>query len=359
MEYTSRVYFAKVAESDTVDAVSDKLAHLIDESRVFNFLEDGETAAVKIHFGEEGNTGHVRPEHAGVVCRKIIAKGGKPFLVDTNTLYRGMRIDSAGHIKLARKHGFTKKACGAEVVVPDDTRKGNVSEVKIDSDFFKSAKIASIFLKSDAIVSLAHFKGHIMTGFGGSLKNIGMGCASREGKLAQHSTVTPIVDVKKCKGCMACVKACPSDAIYSEGLRVVIDPAKCIGCATCIAVCANNAIEVDWESGGAELQEKMIDYASAVLSQKKGRLAFINFATRITKECDCLAKDDPSIIPDIGIFASRDPVSVDKACYDACVNASGGRDIFRVVHPDRDASRQLKYAHKKGLGSLDYELIEL
>ncbi|MDD5136449.1 MAG: DUF362 domain-containing protein [Candidatus Omnitrophica bacterium] len=358
MGYASKVYFIKVAESDPADAVSARLAELVDKSRVLDAVGPGDKTAVKMHFGEEGNTGHVRAEYAGIVCRKITARGAEPFLADTNTLYRGRRTTSADHIKLAAEHGFTKKACGAGVIVPDDTKKGSVTDVEIDGEFFKTAKVASIFLKADSIVSLAHFKGHIMTAFGGGLKNIGMGCASREGKLAQHSEIAPIVYLERCEGCMACVKSCPADAIRSEGGRIVIDPAKCIGCATCIAECVRGAIEVDWEAGGMKIQEKMVEYASAVLLKKKKHLAFINFATKITKECDCLAKDDPRIIPDIGIFASNDPVSVDKACYDACINASG-KDIFKTVHPDRDGSKQLKYAAKLGLGDLDYELIEL
>ncbi|MDD5137149.1 MAG: DUF362 domain-containing protein, partial [Candidatus Omnitrophica bacterium] len=329
MQYTSKVYFARVSESDQAGVVEAKLADLIDKSRLLDFIAKDSCTAVKMHFGEEGNTGHVRPEYAGTLCRKIISKGSTPFLADTNTLYKGRRTTSADHIKLAHEHGFTKAACSAEVVVPDDTNDGNVSDVSIDGNFFKTAKVASLFLKADSLIGLAHFKGHIMTGFGGSLKNIGMGCASREGKLAQHSEVTPVIDLAGCKGCMECVKSCPVNAIYSRVGHVVIDPAKCIGCATCIAVCPHGAIEVDWESGGSSIQEKMVEYAAAVLLRKKGKQAFINFATKITKECDCLAKDDPRIIPDIGIFASKDPVSLDKACYDACFKESG-KDIFKA-----------------------------
>ncbi|MFA5143450.1 MAG: DUF362 domain-containing protein [Candidatus Omnitrophota bacterium] len=358
MGYAGKVYFTKVIETDPVETVTAKLSELVDKSRIFDVLRKKDTTAVKMHFGEEGNTGHVRCEYAGLVCRKIIDSGAKPFLTDTNTLYRGRRTTSADHIKLALEHGFTKKACSADVVVPDDTKKENVSDVRIDGAFFKTVRVASIFLKADSIVGLAHFKGHIMTGFGGALKNIGMGCAAREGKLAQHSEATPIVNAARCEGCMACVRACPADAIRPEGRRIIIDPAKCIGCATCIAACVRGAIDVDWESGGANIQEKMIEYAAAVLLKKKGKAAFINFATKITKECDCLAKDDPRIIPDIGIFASTDPVSADKACYDACINAAG-KDIFQAAHPARDGMKQLKYAQALGLGGLDYELIEL
>lgn len=346
----SKVYFMKAEEA--------KLSKLIDESRIFDFIGKGNKVAVKMHFGEKGNTGHVKPEYAGIVCRKLIEKGTVPFLSDTNALYRGGRTNSADHIKLAREHGFTKKACGADLVIPDDTNKGSVSDVAIDGKFFKNAKVASVFLKADAIVGLAHFKGHIMTGFGGAVKNIGMGCASREGKLAQHSELTPMIRVKDCTNCLKCVEECPVDAISSRDAHAVIDPDKCIGCATCIAVCPQSAIDVNWESGGKNLQEKMVEYAGAVLKAKKGRLAFINFATKITKECDCLAKDDPGIAPDIGIFASLDPVSIDKACYDRVV-AVCGKDIFEEAHPGRDALKQLRYASSLGLGGLDYELVEL
>lgn len=354
----SKVYFVRVKESDPVSNVSAKLLKLIEESRVLEPIAKNDKTAVKLHFGEKGNVGHVKAEYAGIICRKIIEKGADPFLTDTNTLYLGKRTNSSDHIKLACEHGFTKAVCGAEVVVPDDTKKENVSEVKIDGKFFKTAKVASIFLNSDAILGLAHFKGHVMTGFGGALKNIGMGCASREGKLAQHSEIAPIVDIKKCKACMTCIKSCPTSAIRYENKRIVIDPAKCIGCATCIAVCVHGAIEVDWESGGSDLQEKMIEYAAAILLNKKGKQCFVNFATKITKECDCLAKDDPRIIPDVGIFASTDPVSVDKASYDACSRICG-KDMFKAVHPSRDGLNQLRYANKLGLGDLDYELVEL
>lgn len=354
----SKVYFVKVGESDSVESVKAKLSKLIDESGMLDVVKAGDETAVKIHFGDEGNTGHVKAEYAGVLCRKVLDKGSTPFLTDTNTLYRGRRTISTEHVKLAHEHGFTKAVCSAEVIVPDDRKKENISSVEINGDFFKVAKVASLFLKSDSLIGLAHFKGHIMTGFGGALKNIGMGCACREGKLAQHSEIAPIVDLKKCQACLKCVKACPADAIYLEEKHIVIDPAKCIGCATCIAVCVHGAIEVNWEAGGAHIQEKMIEYASAVLLKKKGKQAFINFATKITSECDCLAKDDPRITPDVGIFASTDPVSVDKASYDAVIK-SAGKDVFSAAHPGRDGLKQLKYAQKLGLGNLDYELIAI
>lgn len=352
------VYFTSVNDSDDEQAVMKKLSRLLDAGKVLDFIREKNSVAVKIHFGEDGNTGYVRPQYAGVVCGKVVAKKARPFLSDTNTLYRGRRANSKDHIKLAGEHGFTKEICKCDITIPDDNDKTNIMDVRIDGDYIEVARVAAQFLRADALIGIAHFKGHIMTGFGGALKNIGMGCASREGKLAQHSDVAPVVDLDRCAGCGECVKVCPPSALYLRGNRVFIDPAKCIGCATCIAVCERGAIDVNWESGGSNIQEKMIEYASAVLKGKKGKAVFINFATKITKECDCLAKDDPRISPDVGIFASSDPVSVDQACYDA-VNNVCGKDIFKEVHPNRDGAKQLRHAQEIGLGEIRYELKEV
>lgn len=354
----SKVYVVPVKESEPADIVAAKLSRLLEVSEALDFIGKGSSVAVKMHFGEEGNTGHVGPRYAGLVCARLAQMKARPFLSDTNTLYRGRRMNSAEHLKLAREHGFTKDACRAEIIIPDDNKKENVTDVKIDGDYIEIARVVTQYIKADALVGIAHFKGHIMTGFGGALKNIGMGCASREGKLAQHSDIAPIVDLDRCADCGKCAQACPSEAIYLRGNRVYIDPAKCIGCATCIAVCEQEAIEVNWEAGGSSIQEKMIEYAGAVLRDKKKASAFVNFATKITKECDCLAKDDPRIAPDIGIFASRDPVAIDQACYDAVCNACG-KDIFKDAHPARDGLKQIRYAHELGLGEIRYELIEV
>ncbi len=354
----SKVYFIRLQNAEKIQAVADKLKRLLEESRVLNFIQPNSKVAVKMHFGEEGNTGFVKPEYLRVICDQVSAQKATVFISDTNTLYRGRRTNSADHLALAREHGFTLSVTGSEIIIPDDTKKENVIEVLINQKFIKAAKLARLFVEADALLGVSHFKGHIMTGFGGALKNIGMGCAAREGKLQQHSEVSPIVYQEKCTGCAECEKACPVNAITIQNKKSVINADKCIGCATCIAVCPSLAIDVPWGSGASTIQEKMIEYASAVLKNKKGKMGFLNFAIKITKECDCLAKDDPRIVPDIGILASTDPVSIDQASLDL-VNKSCGRDIFQELHPERDGTKQLKYANRLGLGNLDYELIEL
>jgi len=354
----SKVYFVPVNESDSIQAINQKLTRLLSESKLFDFIGAGESVAVKMHFGEEGNTGFVKPEHLCVIIDDMLAKKAEPFLTDTNTLYSGRRTNSEDHRNLAWEHGFVKKKTGVEVIIPDDTRKENVAVVDINRKFIKKAKIANIFQQADTIVGVAHFKGHIMTGFGGALKNLGMGCASREGKLAQHSDVSPVIIISNCTGCGACAAICPAKAIVIHNKKAAIDLNKCIGCASCIAACRFHAIDVNWEAGGSSIQEKMIEYASAVLANKEGKAAFLNFAIKITQECDCLAKDDPRVAPDVGILASMDPVSIDKASFDM-INKACGKDIFKELHPNRDGGKQLNYAQALGLGNLEYELVNI
>ncbi|HRZ14905.1 MAG TPA: DUF362 domain-containing protein [Candidatus Omnitrophota bacterium] len=352
----SPVYTVSVNESDSQEDVAGKLERLLQAGRLLQWVAPGDRTAVKMHFGEQGNTGFVRPAYIRVICEAIGRQQGVPFLADTNTLYKGRRTTSAEHLKLAAEHGFVPAQVAAEVIIPDDTRKEEVREVPVNGAYVKTAKIAAVFREADGLVDVAHFKGHLMTGFGGVLKNAGMGCATREGKLFQHSDVAPFVITRKCTGCSSCSGVCPVQAIVLREGKAAVDPARCIGCASCIAACAYAAIDVKWESGGNVMQEKMAEYAWAVLQNKKGKSVFINFALKITRECDCLAKDDPRVVADIGIFASFDPVACDKACFDA-VCARAGKDIFRELHPQRDGMKQLRHAAAMGLGALDYELI--
>lgn len=354
----SEVYFIRVNNLDILETAKTKLKNLIEESGILNFIVQGDRVTMKMHFGEEGNTGYVNPGYIRVISENIARKEAEIILSDTNTLYRGRRMNSKEHLALAYEHGFSEESCGCRVLIPDDSKRENILDVPVNQRLIKVAKVARVFLEADAIIGIAHFKGHMMTGFGGALKNIGMGCAAREGKLAQHSDISPFVIIERCVACKECIKSCPAQSIFIKEDKAYIDPVKCIGCASCIAACLENAIEVNWEAGGSNVQEKMIEYTKAVLKDKKENSAFINFATKITKECDCLAKDDPRIVADVGILASHDPVSIDKASLDLVIKGAG-RDIFKEVHPFRDGFKQLSYAEELGLGNLEYELIEV
>ncbi|MFH0917890.1 MAG: DUF362 domain-containing protein [Candidatus Omnitrophota bacterium] len=353
----SRVYFIAVEGSDSQQVINQKLKHLIDESKVLDFIQKEDKVALKLHFGEEGNSGFVRPQHVRVVSDAAIIRGGRIFLADTNTLYRGRRLNSGDHLKLAYEHEFTKEVTNAQVIIPDDTQEKNVVGIKINQKFIQCAKVARIFIEADALAAVSHFKGHILTGFGGALKNVGMGCASRQGKLAQHCNLAPIVYADKCIGCGECEIICPVKAIKLVNKKSVVDSAKCIGCASCLSVCPTMAMFIDFKAG-SQVQYKMVEYALAVLKDKKKKSGFINFATKINKECDCWGMENPRIAPDVGILASGDPVSIDQASLDL-VNRICGKDVFKDAHPEQDAAVQLRYAQSIGLGSLDYELIKL
>ena len=352
----SKVYFTPVGASDDSGTVKEKLKALIQKSGVLGFIVPGDKVAAKIHFGEEGNTGFVDPEFAGVICREAQAKGGGVRLSDANVLYKGRRTVTADHMKLALNHGFAKKTTGADIFIPDDTKKDEIAEVEINQKYIKTANVGRIFLECDSLLAISHFKGHMLTGFGGAIKNVGMGCATRQGKLAQHNALAPAVYADNCIACGACVAVCPAGALTLTD-RISLDTDKCIGCANCVGVCPTFTLFIDYKAGTA-VQEKMAEYAYAVLKDKKNKSGFINFALKISKECDCWSQENPRIAPDVGIFASLDPVAIDQASYDT-VNKACGKDIFRSSHPDQDGDIQLSHSEKIGLGSREYELIEV
>lgn len=352
----SKVYFVAVADASDTSSVNTNLKKLLLKSGVLDFIRQGDKAGVKLHFGEEGSNGYVRPAHLRVICEAISAKGASSILSDANTLYRGRRLNSRDHLAIAREHGFTREAVGADIFIPDDNNPEDKIAVRIDQKNIKAAKLARFFIDAGSLVAVSHFKGHILTGFGGAIKNIGMGCATREGKLAQHCDVAPAFHADNCVGCGECVKICPAGAIQVRNKKAALDIAKCIGCASCIAACPTMAMFIDFDAGD-KAQEKMVEYGFAVLKDKKERAGFINFAIRINQECDCWGADNPRIAPDVGILASMDPVSIDKASFDL-VNKACGKDIFQAVHPNQDGLKQLRYAEELGLGALDYELIE-
>lgn len=370
----SKVYFTNMKAKPGLNML-DKLERLIKKAGIENIDFKNKFVAIKIHFGEPGNLAYIRPNYVARVVRLIKNLGGKPFLTDSNTLYSGRRHNAIDHLESAYENGFNPLSVGCHVIIADGLKGTEFREIEVNLKHTKKAKIGSAIADADIIISMNHFKGHEMTGFGGAIKNIGMGSGSRGGKLFMHSSSKPKINIKNCVGCGICVKNCAHGAIsFNENKKAVIDYEKCVGCGQCIAVCQFNAAQVNWDEAASIASEKIAEYAFAVLKDKPH--FHINFVMDISPDCDCWSHNDIPIAPNIGILASFDPVALDKACVDLVNAAShtpkgsalekakmtevdGKPDKFKSIHPDTDWRVTLNHAVEIGLGSLEYELIEI
>ena len=366
----SLVYFADLRAEPGQNLLG-KVKGLLDAVGLAEKIKKEALVAVKLHFGEAGNTAYIRPVFVRKIVDAIKDVGGRPFLTDANTLYVGTRSDSVGHLSTAIQNGFAYAVMGAPLIIADGLRGGNETAVTVNLKRFKRVHIASEIVRADAIVSAAHFKGHELSGFGGTIKNLGMGCASRKGKLAQHSTVSPKVTRKRCEGCGDCVEYCPSDAISLVDEKATIDRKKCIGCGECIIICPNEAIKIRWDQEIPAFLENMVEYTAGVLRGKETTATFLNFITQVSPACDCYPHNDAPIVADVGIVASNDPVAIDQASADLVNQAEGfaasalttnfepGEDKFRALYPNVDWEIQLEYAEKLKLGTRAYELVRM
>ena len=334
---------------------------------------EGKFVAIKMHFGELGNLAFLRPNYAKVVADLCKEQGGMPFLTDCNTLYPGSRKNALEHLTCAQLNGFWPMTTGCQVIIADGLRGTDEVEVPVPGgEYCKTAKIGRAIMDADVFISLTHFKGHESTGFGGAIKNIGMGCGSRAGKMEQHNSGKPFVKQKKCIGCRACARICAHGAPqFGADGKATIDTDKCVGCARCLAVCPKDAIQCLYDEAPAILNKKIAEYTKAVVD---GRPCFhVSLVVDVSPNCDCHAENDVPIVPDVGMFASFDPVALDQACADAvlaqtpapnsalfdegCDCSSG--DYFHAAHPDTDWAVCLEHAEKIGIGTRAYELIKI
>lgn len=378
----SRVYFIDLRVKD--QSLLNKIGKLLDAAGIREVIADRDLTAVKIHFGERGNTAFIRPILVRPIVDAVREAGGKPFLTDANTLYVGTRGNAVDHLATAELNGFVPQVVGAPLVIADGLDGRDEVSVPVGLPNCSEVHVGTAVVRANALVSVAHFKLHEAAGFGGAIKNIGMGAASRKGKMAQHSEVAPVVKPKKCIGCGTCIEHCAQGAIRleerAEGVPrpsakvtkiAAVDSDACVGCAYCIHMCPTHALEINWAKDLPKFMERMVEYTIGALKGKEKKSLFVNFLTQISPACDCYPFADAPIVADIGILASTDPVAIDQASMDlvnaqpalssSCLHASGAScdDKVKAVYPKIDWRHQLDYAEELGLGSKSYELVKV
>ena len=375
----SPVFFSDL-KVESGKTLLDKLDILLDRVDLKGKIREKDLVAIKLHFGEKGNTAYVRPIFLRRVVDRVKQYKGKPFLTDTNTLYIGTRSEAVSHLTTASENGFTESVVNAPILIADGLRGNSTMKVRIDKPIFKTVSIAHAIYMADVLIAVTHFKGHELCGFGGVLKNLGMGCSSREGKLSQHSNISPKVKRKNCKGCERCLSWCAQDAISMRAPQsgvetkqtiAFIDPKKCVGCGECILTCPSGAIQIQWNESIPIFQKKMVEHAYGAVQKKKGKTLYLNFLTQISPACDCYGYSDTPIVNDIGILSSEDPVAIDQASVNLVNDQEGnrssklpgawnpGENKFRAIYPEVDWNIQLAYAEEIGMGTREYELIKI
>ncbi len=364
----SKVYFTDFKTKSGMNLL-DKLEKLVKKAGIQNIDFKNKFVAIKIHFGEPGNLAFIRPNYAAKVVSIIKELGGIPFLTDSNTLYSGRRSNAIDHLDAASENGFNKLTVGCNIIIADGLKGTDYREIEINQKYCKTAKIGTAICDSDIIISMSHFKGHEMTGFGGALKNLGMGSGSRGGKLEMHSASQPKIEKENCTGCRQCIKNCAQGAIsLDENKKASIDYEKCVGCGQCVAECMFDAAQIIWNESAVTANEKIAEYAYAVIKDKPS--FHISFIMDVSPNCDCWDSNDIPIVPNIGMAASFDPIALDRACVDLVNKApiikgsvldnnefNNDEDKFTHIHSNTDWESGLKHGESIGMGTQDYELI--
>jgi len=361
------VWFAPVRSTKKVSLVK-RSGQLLERAGLKDVFAENDFVAIKMHFGEEGNTGFVQPVFVREIVRLVRERGGKPFLTDANTLYSGQRWNAVDHITNAIHHGFSFATVEAPIIIADGLSGAESCEVAIEGfKHFDSVKLGAVAVHADSLVAITHVKGHEATGFGGAIKNVGMGLGCRSAKQRMHSDFKPEVSAEKCTACKRCVNACPVEAIAIGPDRIaVVDYELCYGCGECVASCPSGAIAVQWKTTPEALQEKIVEHVAGMLTGKEGKVIYLSFITDVSPDCDCWSFSDAPVVANIGVLASTDIVAIDQAAYDLIVQANGlpggrgegmgpGDDKFTAI-TGVDGTIAMRYAEEHGLGSRDYEL---
>jgi uncharacterized Fe-S center protein len=351
----SDVFLTEITTQTEQDHWHQKTQKLLRSVGIKNTISPNHLVAVKMHFGEKGNVTHLQPRHIKPIVRAVKRYQARPFLMDTSVLYRGKRADAVSHIELAHRHGFTLDKVDAPVIIADGLVGDDDIEIKVDGKVFDEVSIAREALKANAMIVVSHVTGHMGTGLAATIKNLGMGLASRKGKMRQHSSMKPDIDMGKCKNCSSCLEWCPEDAISQSGSATHIDSRKCIGCGECLTVCRYDAVKYNWATESAELQRRVAEYALGAVCRHPDKFIYFNFLINVTKDCDCVGRKMKPVIPDIGIIVSRDPVAADKAAVDV-ISAKAGKPFRELAYAHIDETVQLNHAQVIGLGRMEYQL---
>lgn len=356
----AKVYFLRLADGLPAVDQAQAMGRIYEASGAAGAVAAKDYVAVKLHVGEKKNTTHVKPELIRELVEKVKAGGGLPFLTETSTLYKGERENAVKHLLHAHRHGFGIENTGAPFIMADGLTGNTEYEVEINGILHKSVKVAREIMSADAMLVVSHPTGHVAAGLGACIKNLGMGLASRMGKMRQHSAMLPEVIDDKCKFCQKCIKWCPQDAIMEKDGKAYILTERCIGCGECLAMCRFDAVKYDWGAESGFMQKSMAEHAYGVVMamQQQGKCFYFNVMVDMTKDCDCFNVAQPKMIPDIGILASSDPVAVDKATLDLSAEAHG-KTLAEMSYKHHDAMIQIEHSAKVGMGSLEYELIEV
>ena len=356
---SSKVFFIKSAIDDGENVISEKARKLFKAGGFASCFKQGDFSAVKVHVGEPPNNTYIKSPCIKGLVEELLALKTKPFIADTSALYTGRRHNAIDHAILADEHGFNISTLGIPFIAPDGIFGTSETAVKIDGELSKEVLIASDIVRCQSILSIAHFTGHPAACAAATLKTLGMGCSSRKGKMRQHASMRPSVS-DNCTLCGDCFDHCPADAITLGDVKAGIDGNKCIGCGECVAVCRFDAVKYDWGAENPIVQKSIAEHALGVLKGKKDRIASFNFVMSVTGDCDCFdRKDMTKIVDDIGILASTDPVAVDKASIDIVQERTGKTIAELLGKEDLDPRFQIEHAEHLGLGTADYELIEI
>lgn len=351
----SDVYFVQVTSNDD-KARAAALKKVAGGSGFCDDYKNDEIIPVKITLGDSACAYNVKPELVSAVIREITGKKAKPFLFDTSVIYKGQRQNAIDHMRLAQAKGFDHGRIGAPFIIADGLLGQDGREFKIEGRNITKVKVPSFVGMLDSLVVLSHATGHIVSGFAGALKNVAMGMSCRATKQVQHSSLKPEVVRNKCTACACCINICPVQAIELKEGIADIDKKTCIGCGECLCACKFDAISINWHEDPKIFCRRMDEVAKFILSKFKNKF-FITFALDITKECDCISdKNDTMISPSLGIFASRDAVSVDKAVVDHALEEGKSDFLVKVKDVYED---MFDYAEEIGAGSKDYNLIKL